>query len=92
MTKLKAERSSQLEKNNAKPDEKTSAEEKGVEQEETQVDETLVSSRFAEVQDRAVENEITEGAGNNVNDAEYDERSSKRDVDEFAKGVTQNAN
>ena len=33
---------------------------KGVEQEETQVEETLVSSRLAEVQDRAEENEITE--------------------------------
>ena len=35
-------------------------EEKEVEQEETKVCETLVSSRLAEVQDRAVENEITE--------------------------------
>ena len=34
--------------------------EKEVEQEETQVDETQVSSRLAEAQDRAVENEITE--------------------------------
>ena len=43
VTKLEAEISSELEKNNAKPDEKTpAAEEKGVEQEETQVDETLV--------------------------------------------------
>ena len=59
--KLEAEMSSEPENNNVKPDEKTpAAEEKGVEQEETQVDETLVSSRLAEVQDRAVENEITE--------------------------------
>ena len=61
VTKLKAETSSELEKNNAEPDEKTpAAEEKEVEQEETQVYETLVSSTLPEVQDRAVENEITE--------------------------------
>ena len=59
--KLEAEVSIEIENNNAKPDEKTpAAEKKEDEQEETQVYETLVSSRLAEVQDRAVENEITE--------------------------------
>ena len=61
MTGLETEMSSELEKNNAKPDENTpTSEEKEVEQDETQVDETPLSSRLAEVQDRAVENEITE--------------------------------
>ena len=38
-------------------------EEKEVEQEETQVDETPVSSRLTDVQGRAEENEITESGG-----------------------------
>ena len=88
------ELSRDTEKNKPRTEEMISLfEAKGVEQEETQVYKTLVSSRLAEVHDRAVENEITiEGTGYNVHDADKAERSSRRDADEFAKGVPQNAN